>query len=71
MSKKYRLRFLRWLCRKLGGYHSTEHLEILHAQAVLQEKETAELRLYKHNTEFRQAALNRMFNAELERSHHG
>lgn len=59
------LRFIRWAFRVCGGYHKTEHAEIVWAAEVLAEKETAELRLYKHNMEPRYAMMTKWLNREL------
>jgi hypothetical protein len=62
--------YWRWFCRRfhnlLGGYHWSEHEEILHAELVEAEKETAILRLYMHNSQIRHRMLTRMLNEELE-----
>ena len=64
-ARRLLLRFVRWAFRALGGYHQTEHAEIVWASEVQAEVETAELRLYKHNMEIRYRGLCRMLNEEL------
>ena len=64
--KRLAYRCMRWLFRLCGGYHRTEHEEIVHAQLCSAEKETANLRLYKHNMGQRFKSLNRMLREELE-----
>lgn len=57
---------VRWMFRVCGGYHRTEHDEIVHRQLCIAEQETAQLRLFKHNTTFHLLDLQRMLNEELE-----
>ena len=59
------LRFIRWAFRTCGGYHRTEHIEIVWAAEVKAEVETAELRLYKHNMDTRHTMLAKWLNREL------
>jgi len=67
---KHKLRmYWRWFCRRFhrafGGYHWSEHEEILHAELVEAEKETAVLRLYAHHAQIRHRSLTKMLNEEL------
>ena len=59
------LSFVRKLFRSCGGYHRTEHAELIWAAEVRAEVEAAELRLYKNHMEMRHKMLSRMLNEEL------
>ena len=63
--KKQWLRLTRWAFRMFGGFHHTEHAEIVWAAEVLAEKETAQLRLADHHWRQRHGMLSRMLNKEL------
>lgn len=59
------LSFVRKLFRSCGGYHRTEHAELLWAAEVRAEVEAAELRLYRNLMEVRHKMLSCMLNEEL------
>lgn len=63
--KRALLRFKRWCFRVCGGYHQTEHAEILWAALVKAEVETAGLRLNKLHLSHRLDMCNRMLREEL------
>ncbi len=67
--KRKWLRLKRWLFRALGGYHLSEHKEIVWAAEVEAEKETAQLRLYKVGMEQRHRMFTSMLREELEKRH--
>jgi len=64
MRRKWHL-FLRWAFRKCGGYHLSEHKEIVWAAEVMAEKETAELRLNKVIMDQRHKMQSCMLSEEL------
>lgn len=69
-SKKLKrkwLLFIRWVFRFCGGYHQTEHAEIVWAAEVKAEKETAELRLNKLHLTDRLRMSNNMLREELNK----
>lgn len=60
------LLFLRAAFRFCGGYHATEHKEVVHAQLVIAGREAAELRLHKLHSVARHRMTSRMLAQELE-----
>lgn len=65
------LRFRRWAFRLFGGYHMSEHREIVWAAEVKAEAETAELRLYKVNMDHRHKMFTQMLREELHKKMDG
>ena len=51
--RRWWLALCRWAHRLTGGYHLSEHQELVHAAECRAEIETADLRLYRHNMEQR------------------